>query len=127
VAKETCQELIDEFQLYHFKLNTAGEVTDQPEDKFNHWLDAIRYPISMLLGQSTMLTAMSADADHREDIYRNNQFYRTPSAGEFAESIGSPFNEEVDTSKIGKIGNQNDLDEDEEDEIGGNGGFLWSL
>lgn len=129
VAKETCQELINEFTLYHFKLNTAGEVTDQPEDTFNHWLDALRYPLSMLLGQSTMMSAMAADADHREDIYRNNQFYRTPSAGEFAESIGTQFNEEVDTSNIGKIGTESELndDGDDDDGVGGNGGFLWSL
>ena len=129
VAKETCQSLIEEFSLYHFKLNTAGEVTDQPEDAFNHWLDAIRYPLNMLLGHSTMLTALAAESDHRVGVYANNQFYRTPSAGEFAESMGIPFSEEVDTSKVGKIGTANELDseEDEEDEIGGDGGFLWSV
>ena len=38
-----CQETINEFQLYHWKKDRYGENLNEPVDKNNHHIDAIRY------------------------------------------------------------------------------------
>jgi hypothetical protein len=132
IARETCIELIQEFGLYHFKTNTAGLTTEDPEDEFNHWLDAFRYPLSMLLGQSTMMMSMGEDNSYDGKIFdaARQQYFRTPTAGEYAETQGIKVNEVVDTSKLGKIGTATELEKEEEEDddgLGGSGGFLWSV
>lgn len=127
ICKEFGKNLIDEFLLYHFKLDAAGMVTEIPESANDHWLDALRYPLAMLLGKSTLVMA-SDGSEYDISVVHDDKFHRTPSAAEYAESQGISFNDEEDRSKLGKIGNQNDLDDDDDDDgICGDGGFLWSL
>lgn len=130
IAKETCSELMQEFLLYHFKTNTAGLITENPEDEYNHWIDALRYVLSMLMGKSLMMMSMDSDGEYDGKVFDSTkqQYFRTPSAGEFAETQGIRVNTDIDTSKIGKIGTKSELDdEDEDDDVEGSGGFLWSF
>lgn len=129
IAKEYGHNIIEEFLLYHFKLDTAGMVTETPEEQNDHWLDALRYPLSMLLGKSTLIVSESGDEYSMPTMTTDNKFRRTPSAAEFAESQGIQFNDEEDRSKVGKVGKPSEIDEDDEDDggVGGDGGFIWSL
>lgn len=131
LAKETCAPLIEEFQMYHFKADAAGLITDIPEEEYDHWLDALRYPITMLFGKSTLIiggSALSLD-DAQSAVDRQGNFHRVPTAGEFATTHNMPFNTEVDTSKLGKVGKASDIDNDdgEDGSGGGSGSFLWSF
>lgn len=129
VAKETCQPLIKEFNQYHFKSDASGEVVDIPEDKNNHWIDALRYPMMSLFGKSAVI--LSADhmvGETKEVVDRFGSFYHAPTPAEFAKSQGIQFNDDPgNTSTIGKIGTLNELDEAAEDPDEDGGGFIWSF
>lgn len=130
IAKETCGPLITEFQMYHFKTDAAGIITDIPEEEFDHWLDALRYPITMLFGKSTMIIGGGGVnlSDTASIMGPNGSYHRVPTAAEYATVNGMPFSTEVDTSKLGKVGTKTKLDDDDgEDGMGGDGGFLWSF
>lgn len=129
ICKEFGGNIINEFLLYHFKLDAAGMVTESPEEKNDHWLDALRYPLSMLLGKSMLIIAGDSGEYNTPTMSHDNKFNRTPSASEFAESQGIGFNDEEDRSKLGKVGKKSEIeDEDDDDDgIGGDGGFLWSF
>lgn len=129
VAKETCAHIIEEFSLYHYKLDAAGQVTDMPDTENDHWLDALRYPLSILLGKSNIILGGGLEFDSSEGLRSNDGSYsRTPTATEFATLNGIKFNEnEQDSSKLGKIGTKSDLDDDSGDDSGSQGGFLWSF
>lgn len=131
VVRETCQHIINEFTLYHFKLDAAGLVTDDPDTEHDHWIDALRYPLTLLLGQSNIILGGGLDLESSSGLTDNQgNFHRTPTAPEFAASQGIKFNDDQqDTSKLGKIGKKSDLDDDPDDEgsSGSQGGFLWSL
>jgi len=43
IIDKTCQETINEFQLYHFLKDKYGETTNVPADRDNHHIDDIRY------------------------------------------------------------------------------------
>lgn len=129
IAKETCQPLINEFTLYHFKRDAADQVTEDPEKMDDHWLDALRYALHGLFGSSTLvMSSDSSMSDGNNAVDDKGNYYRAPSAGEFAKQHGIQFNEEIDTSKIGKVGKASELDDDDDDDgFGGEGGFLWSF
>lgn len=129
MVKETCQHIIDEFTLYHFKTDAAGLVTEDPEKVDDHWLDGLRYALHALFGSATLVMSGSMAMSDGSDVADSKgNFYRVPNAAEFAKEQGLRFNEEVDTSKIGKIGTQSELDDDDNDDgFGGDGGFLWSF
>lgn len=129
MAKETCQHIVNEFTLYHFKTDAAGLVTEDPEREDDHWLDGLRYGIHELFGNSRLVMSSDSALSDGPDIQdKKGHFYRAPSAAEFAKSHGMNFNDEVDTSKLGKIGTASELDDDEDDDgFGGDGGFLWSF
>lgn len=129
LAKETTQHIINEFGLYHYKLDTAGLVTDVPDTENDHWLDALRYPLSILLGKSNIILGGGLEFDTAEGLVDNNGSYsRTPTASEYAQQNGITFNQnDQDSSKLGKIGKKSDLDDDQGDDSGSQGGFLWSF
>ena len=67
-------------------------------------------------------------SDKSNVMDNRGHYYRTPTPGEYAQSTGVEFNEEVDTSKLGKVGTKSELDDDDDDDgFGGDGGFLWSF
>jgi hypothetical protein len=131
LAKETTVPLVQEFQLYHFKLNTAGEVTEDPDTEYDHWLDALRYPLMMLLGKATLIMSGEALTYDSLPMDKSGSYTRTPTPSEFAKANNLNFNNEVDTSKIGKIVHQKTGVDPEDDEgnggINGDGSFLWSF
>lgn len=129
LAKETTSHIVAEFGLYHYKLDAAGIVTDQPDTENDHWLDAIRYPLSVLLGKQNIILGGGLDFDHAGELRDSNGSYsRTPTASEFAATQGITFNQnEQDSSKLGKIGTKTSLDDDSDDGSGSQGGFLWSF
>jgi hypothetical protein len=130
-AKETCGPIIMEFQMYHFKTDASGEVTEDPEKEYDHWLDALRYALYEIFGKNRMVmgtNSMEDGATKLTDRYGN--FTRQPSPEEFAVSKGIRVNpsNDTNTSKLGKIGKKSELDEDmDEGGVGGDGGFLWSF
>ncbi len=125
---EECQHIISEFGLYHYKLDAAGMVTDIPNTDHDHWLDALRYPISLLLGKTNIILGGGLDFDNTEGLRdKNGSYSRTPTAAEFAATQGIPFQQnDADASKLGKVGKKSDLD-DPDDSSGSQGGFLWSF
>lgn len=46
IIDRTCQNAINEFQLYQWDKNKQGETMNQPIDKHNHFIDALRYALS---------------------------------------------------------------------------------
>lgn len=129
IAAETCRPLIMEFQMYHFKTATDGTITEIPESKNDHWMDAIRYPMTMLFGKSQFMMGEGLAELNSTVVDGTGNFTRPPSPREYAKQMGINISEEeTDTSLLGKIGTISDLTEAEEDEEStGSGGFLWSL
>jgi hypothetical protein len=129
LAKETTAALVQEFMLYHFKTDAAGIVTEDPDTEFDHWLDALRYILMMLLGKSSIIMAGNGlELENDKKITDNKgDYFRAPNAQEFASSKGITFNDTVDTSKLGKIVNTKTDDPGDDDNNGGDGGFLWSF
>lgn len=129
-AKETCAPIINEFSLYHYKLDAAGLVTDDPDTENDHWIDALRYALMLLLGKSQMILGSGLSFDSSEGIVdKAGNYTRMPSPTEFAAMSGLKINEnEQDLSKLGKIGTKTKLDVPDDDEGNGSGGgFLWSF
>lgn len=126
IAKETCAPLINEFTMYHFKTDAAGMITEEPEKEFDHWLDALRYPMSMLMGKSVMIGGEGLNVEEESITDNSGRYHRMPSPAEFAKEQNIDFNDQVDTTKLGKIGTKSELDDDDDDWNGG-GGFLWSI
>jgi hypothetical protein len=115
--------------MFHFKTDASGQVTEDPDSEFDHWLDALRYPMTMLFSKSSIILSNSEmDLDRSSIVDKQGNFYRTPTPAEYAAAMGLPLNPEqnVDTVKLGKIGSISQL-EKEDDEVGGDGSFLWSL
>ena len=130
IAKETNTFLINEFSLYHFKTNAAGEITDSPEGENDHALDALRYALTQLFGKTNIILGGSGlDLDTTEGLTDSGgNYFRTPSAVEFAGSRGITINtNEEDSSKLGKIGTKSEIDGSSDDEEGGAGSFLWTF
>lgn len=127
--KDTCQHLISEFGLYHYKLDAAGLVTDSPDTENDHWLDALRYPLTLLLGKTNIILGGGLEFDNLQGLQDpSGNFHRTPTPAEFAASKGMQLGQnEPDASKLGKIGTKTQLDDDDDSSSGSNGGFLWSF
>lgn len=127
-AKDTCQFMINEFSMYHFKTNTAGDITEDPEGEFDHSLDALRYALTQLFGKTNIIMGGGLEIDSTEGLTDGQgSYHRTPTAVEFAASKGIQLNQnEQDVSKLGKIGTKSEL-EDESDEGSTGGSFLWSF
>lgn len=132
LAKETCAPLINEFETYHYKVNAAGILTDDPADEDDHWIDALRYIMYTLFGKSTIIMGGGLDFSSTEGLQdRHGNYNRMPSPLEFAISQGIKANtEQPDMTKLGKIGTLRELEEeyndDDEASMGG-AGFLWSF
>lgn len=127
LAKETTGPLVTEFLTYHFKTSADGSVTEMPDTEYDHWLDAIRYALTMLFGKKAVVLGANIDIDRDRTVDRDGSYFRTPTPAEFATTNNLRFNaEEPDPSKLGKIGRLSEVDDDDNDPNSG-GGFLWSL
>lgn len=130
LAKETCQHLVNEFGLYHYKTDAAGLITDDPDTEYDHWIDAIRYPLTLLFGKSTIILGGGLEFDSTTGLTdKAGNFTRMPTPVEHLLTQGIKMNEhEPDVSKLGKIGKKSELDDDPgDDNSGGSGGFIWSF
>ena len=133
LAKETCQPLIDEFSMYHYKLNAAGILTDDPDDANNHWIDALRYIMFLLFGKSTIVLGGGLAFSDMEGLRDpSGNYNRMPTPMEYAVTQGITVNQEPpDMTKLGKIGTARELEREaeanEDDPVQGSGGFLWSF
>lgn len=132
LAKETCQPLIDEFQKYHYKTNAAGILTDDPEDTDNHWIDALRYIMFILFGKSAVILGGGLGMGDLEGLQDGaGNFNRMPTPVEYAMSQGIRVSQEApDMTKLGRVGTSRELDkqaDDDTDNEGGSGSFLWSF
>lgn len=128
-AKDTCQHIMQEFQLYHYKMDAAGLVTDDPDTEHDHWIDALRYPMTLLFAKSQLILGGGLEFDNNTPLTdTSGNFHRAPTPTEYAAASGIKFNEnEQDVSKLGKIGTIKDLEDHEDDQGGGSGGFLWQF
>ncbi|MEM4726215.1 MAG: LAGLIDADG family homing endonuclease, partial [Nitrososphaerales archaeon] len=127
--KETCSHIISEFSLYHYKLDAAGLVTDDPDTENDHWLDALRYPLTLLLGKTNIILGGGLEYDSMQGLVDSQgSYHRTPTAAEFAAVNGIKFNDiDEDVSKLGKIGTKQELDDDDDSGSSSQGGFIWSF
>jgi len=125
-AEETCQPIIQEFQLYHYKVDAAGEITEDPAKEHDHWLDALRYAMYELFSKSTFVTANDSGLNEASVVDSSGNFMQMPDVEQFAKQKGLKVNTEVDTSKLGKLSNSSLLDDDDDD-INGEGSFLWTF
>jgi hypothetical protein len=130
-ARDTTIPIVREFNMYHYKVDAAGLVTDDPDTEYDHWIDALRYPMTLLFGKSQIVLGSGLDFDNAQGLVdRNGNFNRMPTPTEYALTQGLKLNDEApDSSKLGKIGLRSDLDDpgDGDDSTGGGGGFLWSF
>ena len=133
LAKDFCIPLVREFGLYHYKVDAAGLITDDPDTEHDHWIDALRYPMTLLFGKSQIIlgSGLIDQASNLQDSQGN--FHRMPTPTEYALTQGIRMNDqEPDKSKLGKIGKQSELEDpdDDGDTNGGGsagGGFIWSV
>ena len=49
IINPNCKHTYEEFRLYSYKTNSAGDILPQVEDKYNHAIDAIRYALTPLI------------------------------------------------------------------------------
>jgi len=57
IIHERCRETLQEFKLYSYKKNsTTGDITPVPEDKNNHYIDALRYALEPLNKRANVAT-----------------------------------------------------------------------
>lgn len=125
-AQETCQPLIREFQLYHYKVDASGQITDDPDTEHDHWIDALRYAMTNLFSKSAViLSSAGLDVDMAKLVDSTGSFFKPPTPEEYAKVNNIPFNPEVNLDKMGKIGRLSDI-EDNEDQ-GSDGGFIWTF
>lgn len=132
VARDTCSPLIHEFQMYHFKTDAAGNISDDVDKEWDHWLDALRYAMYGIFGKNQVILAYNAFDDDSGIVDKQGDFLKTPSAQEFAQSKGIHVKSEseIDKSKLGKIGTRSELeleDSENDDIVEGAGGFLWTF
>jgi len=130
LARDYCTPLVREFLLYHYKVDAAGLITDDPDTEHDHWIDALRYPMTLLFGKSQIILGggLADQTAGLTDGFGN--FNRMPSPTEYALTQGIKMNEtEPDRSKLGKIGKASELDDsgNDDDSSGGAGGFIWSI
>lgn len=61
-----CKEVVEEFDLYQYKVDKqTGEVLREPLDKFNHYIDALRYSYTMFMrGQNNGKVYEMFDAEN---------------------------------------------------------------
>jgi phage terminase large subunit len=130
LARDTTVPLVREFSLYHYKTDSSGLITDDPDTEHDHWIDALRYPMTLLFGKSVLVLG-SGLADGAANLQTSDgSFHRMPTPTEFAAAQGIQMSgQEPDRSKLGKIGKASELEEsgDDDDSMGGSGGFLWSF
>ena len=131
-ARETCGPIIQEFQMYHYEMDASGQVSDTPSKEYDHWLDALRYPMFGLFGKGGAVTGgYGLDITGDPVIDKSGSYFRAPSAEEFAKVSGIQLNvpSEADLKKVGEIGTISQLNDDNDDNGGveGGGGFLWSF
>jgi len=125
-ASETCKPLIQEFQLYHFKADAAGNMTDDPDTEHDHWLDALRYCMVNLFGKNTIvLGSAGVDLETSKIVDSRGHFIKPPTPEEYAKVNNIPFSSDYSTDNIGKIGKLSELDEEEEKSA--EGGFIWTM
>lgn len=130
IARETCAPIINEFSMYHYKLDAAGMVTEDPDTEHDHWIDAFRYPLTLLFGKSSIVLGGGMDINDGSPLMDSSgHFNRTPTATEYADAMGIKVNvNDEDVSKLGKVGTKSDLDDDGDDgSNSGQGGFIWSM
>jgi len=128
MAKETTGPLIQEFLTYHFKTSADGTITEMPDSEYDHWIDAIRYALTMLLGKGSMVLGANVEADREKTMDNFGNYLKTPSAEEYATANNIRLNiNQPDPTKLGKVGRLSELDDDDDSDIGGSGGILWSL
>lgn len=53
VIDVSCQEFINEIQQYHWQEDKDGNVIEKPVKKNDHYMDALRYAVEMLIIQAT--------------------------------------------------------------------------
>jgi hypothetical protein len=131
IAKEGCDGLIDEMLKYHSQIDTSGAALDVPEDDYNHFIDPIRYILVALFAKRTFLFSGEAlDIQDAKIMDGNGHYFRPPTPEEFAKTQGIPLNDEVvPLGKMGAIGTSSELNlaSEGEDDVQGDGGFLFSF
>lgn len=127
-AKDTCGAAKEEFIKYHYKLDAAGIITEDPDDDNNHFIDPLRYIMTMVFGKGSAHIG-STDIDSQQlPMDPNGSFTRAPTPEEFAKANGLVFNDNShEVKNLGKVGTLNELDDEEKNEEDEANGFLWNF
>lgn len=64
--KGECDFLVDEFQKYHYLMNAAGKIIEEPADEFNHAIDALRYAAINMWSRGGALVLPSSDLPNNQ-------------------------------------------------------------
>jgi hypothetical protein len=128
-AEETCGPIIQEFGMYHYKVDAAGNITDDTAKEHDHWLDALRYAMYELFSTSTLITSSESYNSEEAVMDVGGNYFKAPNAEEYARTQGiNVGTTDPDKARLGKIGKLSELDDDDADEgMSGSGGFLWSF
>lgn len=116
LAEETTKPMQIEFQQYHFKIKPDGTYSDLPEKEYDHTLDSFRYIMLGTFAEGGL--SFSVDEDIKNPLRnQKGEYLRIPTAAEFAEDHGIPFNNNTaDADKKPKIGTLSELYDQNEDD-----------
>lgn len=130
LSEETCKPLVQEFLSYHFKTSPDGAVSDDIDTENDHYLDALRYAVEGIFGQSSVVLSSESMTyfDTSSVVTANGQYLKAPTAEEWA-IINNVTPNSPDETKIGKIGRWSQLEGGDEDEntVDGDGGMMWTF
>ena len=125
-AAETTKPMQEEFTKYHYKTDAAGLVTDDPDDANNHYVDPLRYMMTMLFGKASTTLANMSDLQMDPALDHNGNYKRTPSPAEFAAAQGMIFNDNMnEINNLGKVGKLSDLEDGGKNTQEAGDGFMW--
>ena len=114
--------ILEEFELYHKKMDATNRIldNDDPEDKHNHYLDALRYVVYWLFGRMRL----KVGTDYTQEMMAMPSFQQQsniPSLEKIAREHGIHYEDNRHVLE------DSDDDKDPKDPDGGRpGGAIWS-
>ena len=90
-----CDELISEMEKYSYSTDSSGKFTDEPEDEFNHLLDAQRYSALNRWDKNSLLIKDNSNKPRtqEEEIAHYNQQVREQQAKYVSQEINKAIKE----------------------------------
>lgn len=128
INNETCKPLIEELKTYHYKTNTAGEVTEDFDKGDDHWIDPLRYIMTKIFARNAAIL-ISDSLDRDGTLFdENGNIIRPPTVGEMVSIVtGKDLQEKEEGSKMGKLGRFDEIENPQDLDSAGTSGFIFSF